>query len=41
MLCVFMVYKPLQEYQDIPEQELQSFERVGFSVVEWGGTELE
>ncbi|MDD2400683.1 MAG: hypothetical protein PHD60_00445 [Clostridia bacterium] len=40
MLRVFMVYKPLDEYMKIEKQELDSFERKGFSVVEWGGTEI-
>ena len=37
MLRVFMVYKPLDKYVDIKEQELETFERKGFTVVEWGG----
>ncbi|MFK7779784.1 MAG: hypothetical protein QM490_01440 [Candidatus Gracilibacteria bacterium] len=40
MLRVFMVYKPLEEYIEIEEQEIQSFERKGFTVIEWGGTEV-
>ena len=40
MQRVFMAYKALDEYTDIPEQELPTFERKGFSVVEWGGTEV-
>lgn len=40
MLRVFMVYKPLQEEVAIKEQPLQSFERKGFTVIEWGGTEV-
>ncbi|MDR0223148.1 MAG: hypothetical protein LBI38_06425 [Oscillospiraceae bacterium] len=38
LLRVFMAYMPLENPIDIPEQQLDSFERVGFSVVEWGGT---
>jgi|GEM_PF-796107 len=38
LLRVFMVYKPLKDYIEIPEQELESFNRKGFSVIEWGGT---
>ncbi|MCL2634596.1 MAG: hypothetical protein FWD34_08810 [Oscillospiraceae bacterium] len=38
MLRVFMAYKPLDNYIDIPEQELEPFERHGFAVIEWGGT---
>ncbi|MCL2634595.1 MAG: hypothetical protein FWD34_08805 [Oscillospiraceae bacterium] len=40
MLRVFMAYKPLDNYIDIPEQELEPFERHGFAVIEWGGTEV-
>jgi hypothetical protein len=41
IIRVFMVYQPLKEYVDIPEQKLTQCNRKGFSVVEWGGTELE
>lgn len=41
ILRVFMVYKPLDKAIDIPEQELEPFEREGFTVVEWGGVEME
>lgn len=37
MLRIYMVYEPLQQPVDIPEQVLQPFEREGFAVVEWGG----
>lgn len=37
---VFMAYEPLDEYTEIPEQELQPFERSGYSVIEWGGVEI-
>lgn len=40
ILRVFMVYKALDNPIDIPEQELDSFNRKGFSVIEWGGTEI-
>lgn len=40
LLRVFMVYKPLSEKREIPEQVLPSFERTGFTVVEWGGTKI-
>lgn len=39
ILRVFMAYKALDKYIDIPEQQLNSFNRNGFTVVEWGGTE--
>ncbi|MCL2020136.1 MAG: hypothetical protein FWG70_10335 [Oscillospiraceae bacterium] len=41
VLRVFMVYQPLQNPINIPEQKLESFERTGFSVIEWGGAELD
>ena len=40
MLRVFMTYVPLEEAVDIEPQELSTFERRGFTVVEWGGSEI-
>lgn len=40
MLRVFMAWKPLQEKIDIPEPQIDGFERKGFTVVEWGGTQI-
>lgn len=40
MLRIFMVYKPLNKHIDIKEQKLSKFKRTGFSVIEWGGTEI-
>ncbi len=40
VLRVFMTYKSLDEWEDIPEQNLSSFERKGYTVVEWGGSEV-
>ena len=40
VLRVLMVYKPLTEKIYIPTQQLTTFQRTGFSVVEWGGTEV-
>lgn len=37
LLRVFMVYKGLLSNKKVEPQELPSFERKGFSVVEWGG----
>lgn len=37
---VFMVYKELNEPIEVTEQKLKSFERSGFTVIEWGGTEI-
>ncbi len=41
VLRVFLAMKPLDEYVEIEPQELPSFERKGFTVVEWGGTWVE
>ena len=41
ILRVFMAYQPLDEPVDVPEQELAPFVSEGFTVVEWGGTEME
>ena len=38
LLRVFMTYQPLDEAVSVEEQELSTFERKGFSVIEWGGT---
>ncbi len=40
MLRVFMAYKPLNKPIDIQEQKLETFERKGFTVVEWGGCKI-
>jgi len=37
VLRIYMVFQPLEEYIEMEEQELGSFERRGFTVVEWGG----
>lgn len=40
-LCrIFMTYIPLENAVDIEPQQLETFERKGFSVVEWGGSEI-
>lgn len=39
VLRVLMVYKPLNAPIEIQPQTFTQFERVGFTVVEWGGTE--
>lgn len=41
MLRVFMAWKPLEEAVGIPPQELEFTERTGFTVVEWGGSQVE
>lgn len=40
ILRVFMVFKALDKPIDILEQELETFDRKGFTVIEWGGTEI-
>lgn len=40
MLRVMMVFKPLNKSIQVEEQELKPIVRTGFTVVEWGGTEL-
>ena len=40
ILRVFMVYKPLNKPINIEEQKLEQYTRTGFTVVEWGGTEV-
>jgi hypothetical protein len=40
MLRVFMTYKPLDQSIKIPGQKLTTFQREGFAVIEWGGTEI-
>ena len=37
---VFMTYVPLENEVDIEPQQLTSFDRNGFTVVEWGGCEI-
>ena len=39
VLRVFMAWKPLGRPQNIEPQTFASFERNGFTVVEWGGCE--
>ncbi len=41
VIRVLMAYKPVNKYVDIEEQTLSTPERKGFTVVEWGGTEIE
>ena len=41
MIRVFMAYKGADNYVEIPAQNLTAPNRTGFTVVEWGGTEVE
>lgn len=40
LIRVFMAYKPSDEFVEIEPQHLTSPERRGFTVIEWGGTEV-
>lgn len=40
MLRVFMAWKPLDKPQEIAPQIFPAFAREGFTVVEWGGTQV-
>jgi len=40
ILRVMMLYKPLVETTEVEEQKLEPFTRTGFTVVEWGGTQV-
>ena len=40
MIRVFMAYKAADEFVEIESQELSAPERSGFTVIEWGGTEV-
>jgi hypothetical protein len=40
VLRLFMVFKKTDENIEIKPQNIKSFERKGFTVVEWGGTEI-
>lgn len=40
MLRVFMVFKPLEEEIQIKPQEIDTVQRGGFFVLEWGGAEI-
>lgn len=40
ILRVFMAYKEIDKPIEIEEQEFETFKRKGFTVVEWGGTQV-
>ncbi len=39
-LRVFMVFQGLEEYKEVKPQYFQPFRRNGFTVIEWGGTQI-
>lgn len=41
LIRVIMDYKKLDEYIEVEEQQLTKVERKGFTIVEWGGRELD
>ena len=40
VLRVYMAYKPLSSPIEVPTQDLKPFRRKGFTLVEWGGSEV-
>lgn len=40
LIRVFMAWKAADTFTELPEQELTAPERVGFTAIEWGGTEI-
>ncbi|MBQ8558937.1 MAG: hypothetical protein IJ439_03010 [Tyzzerella sp.] len=40
LIRVFMAWQAADEYVELSEQELSAPKRTGFTVVEWGGTEV-
>ncbi|MBP3617734.1 MAG: hypothetical protein J6J38_06835 [Lachnospiraceae bacterium] len=40
LLRVFMAWKGAEEFMELPKQKLTATERTGFTLVEWGGTEV-
>lgn len=40
LIRVFMAWQAADTFVELPEQELTAPERTGFTVVEWGGTEI-
>ena len=40
LIRVMMEWKGLDSYKEVEEQQLEKVERTGFTVVEWGGTEI-
>ena len=41
LIRVFMAWKGLEKTVDVPEQPLNAVERNGFTVIEWGGAEVD
>ena len=41
LIRVFMTWKAADSFIELPDQELTAPERSGFTVIEWGGTEVQ
>ena len=41
VLRVFMTWKPLKQPVEVPAQALPAFERHGFTLIEWGGCQVD
>lgn len=41
LIRVFMIFKKIDKKLDIPEQTLRTLKRKGFTVIEWGGSNLD
>jgi hypothetical protein len=41
ILRIMMLFKPLNKPIKVEEQQLKPFTRKGFTVVEWGGTQVQ
>lgn len=41
LIRIFMAWKAADSFVELPAQELTAPERTGFTVIEWGGTEIE
>ena len=40
MMRIYMIFQSIEEPIDIKPQQLNKYQRKGFTVVEWGGTEI-
>ena len=40
IIRILMIFKGLEKPIEVTQQELSTPERVGFTIVEWGGTEI-
>ncbi|MBR2716086.1 MAG: hypothetical protein IKB73_07785 [Ruminococcus sp.] len=40
LIRVFMTWKPSDSFVQIPAQKFSNISRIGYTAVEWGGTQL-